>query len=264
MKNRSFSDAVHIVAIVGAVVCIGKLSIASQADEGEPNHAMERCYPIDLRGGVVTPLPGPYLAYVVPPEDFDADGWDETVIKLTINDPSLHHSPKAARFLIAYDGQPTGMTVNIGDSPSNNGFSGDGADQSNDAELQIGGLLDSPEQEPLFDDLLVLGKDGTTEAVGTAEIAIVRNIVKQDETVSLVVSNKRVSYKNRHFPISGKIRSAWLYALDGQPDTEGPVNYDIFASFNRVIAGGRTGSGVGEVKVCLVFPLKDNQANRDW
>ena len=83
--------------------------------------------------------------------------------------------------------------------------------------------------------------------------------MKKDETVALTVSNERVHYRSQHVPISGGIGSPWLYALDGQPDTEGPVNYDIFASFNRVIAGNyRSGSGVGEVKVCLVSHLKKN------
>ena len=77
--------------------------------------------------------------------------------------------------------------------------------------------------------------------------------------MALTVSNERIRYKSQHFPISGEIRSPWLYALNGQPDTEGPVNYDIFASFNRVIAGNyRSGSGVGEVKVCLILRLKDH------
>ena len=48
------------------------------------------------------------------------------------------------------------------------------------------------------------------------------------------------------------MNSPYLFALAGQPDSEGPVNYDIDAAFNKVIAGDyRFGTGVGQVTVTL-------------
>ncbi len=73
----------------------------------------------------------------------------------------------------------------------------------------------------------------------------------------MAVANERVDYKNATLPVTGVIESSWLYALNGQPDTEGPVNNDIYASFNRVIADGsdRFGSGAAKVEVCLLEEL---------
>lgn len=48
-----------------------------------------------------------------------------------------------------------------------------------------------------------------------------------------------------------------MFALAGQPDSEGLVNYDIFAAFNRVIADPfRLGSGAASVTVTL-FPIPE-------
>jgi hypothetical protein len=235
-----------VLILVGATSFSGISAV--HAEENAFARGKVHCYPINLTGGAIQPLPTPYLEYVVPPEDSNNDGWYETVIKVKIDDPSIRHSPAAARFFVKYDGPPTGWTVNIGDSQSNNGGSGDAADQSNDAELQMGGEFNDE-----FDDLWIFGHDGVSVERGDAKMAQAFSHVKDGETTVFTISNERVEYKNMDYPIIGEVRSPWLYALDGQADTEGPVNHDIYASFNRVISSAyRIGTGVGKVKVCLI------------
>lgn len=49
-----------------------------------------------------------------------------------------------------------------------------------------------------------------------------------------------------------RLDSSYLYALNGQPDSEGPVNYDIYAGFNRTIySAGRNGTGLTKVTIKL-------------
>jgi hypothetical protein len=68
------------------------------------------------------------------------------------------------------------------------------------------------------------------------------------------VSNEKVVYDN-HDGTASSLASPYLYALAGQPDSEGPVNCDVFAAFNRVIDGDyRSGSGVREVTLRLATP----------
>ncbi len=57
-------------------------------------------------------------------------------------------------------------------------------------------------------------------------------------------------------PVVGdnNITSPYLFALNGQEDKEGKVNSDIYASFNRMILGGRVGKGVEKVKINLILP----------
>jgi hypothetical protein len=208
----------------------------------------KRCFQVDLRRGASTPAPS-FAEFVVSPQDSDSDGWYEAVIKVRIS--ATKQSPEAVQFSIAYDGVPTGMTVDIGDSQTSDGFSGDQGSQSNDAEVQIGGIRGDPEFVPVYDDLQAFGKDGINEARGDPTLARIPNIVRQGETVVLTVSNERIGFSNDAVPTSGSISSSWLYALAGQRDSEGPVNYDVYAAFNRAVAGpDRLGSGVGKVEIC--------------
>jgi len=151
--------------------------------------------------------------------------------------------------------RPTGVTVNIGDSRTNNGFSGDGATQSNDAEIEIGFPLNLT--SPVFNDdtLGIHGNDifpGTPPAPGEAPVLIpVIDFVNDSPVVNLTVADQFFAWDN-NAGVSGSLNSPFLYALNGQPDSEGPVNYDIFAGFNRVISSNsRIGAGVGEVTICL-------------
>ena len=95
--------------------------------------------------------------------------------------------------------------------------------------------------------------DGTSEARGTALIGSAPNVVKDNETIQITVGPKTaLSYANTKFPISNTLKSVWMYALQGEADSEGSMNYDIYAAFNRVIDNNwRCGAGVSKVSVCL-------------
>lgn len=55
--------------------------------------------------------------------------------------------------------------------------------------------------------------------------------------------------------IASEYSSPYLFALQGQADTEGPVNFDLYASFNRVISSNyRSGSGLE--KAVMTFYAK--------
>lgn len=224
------------------------LSFSAAAVLASPTlHAKDKCYTIDLKTGVVPAKAIPFISIVQAPIDTNQDGYFETVLKLKVNAPrrSLPFTPRAVKFMVSYDKAPSGLSVNIGDSATNNGHSGDGATQSNDAEVQIGSA------DPAFpyDTLFAYGHDNTPAARGTIDIARISNVVKAGETVTLTAADSSICYENKAFPLVGGVKSPWLFALKGQPDTEGPVNYDIYAGFNRAITD-RIGSGVAKVKVC--------------
>jgi hypothetical protein len=158
-----------------------------------------------------------------------------TVMKVNL-DPNDSGFRKAI-FDVGYGSNPAGWTVNIGDSATNDGFAGDYITQSNDAELEVQGGLFS-----------IYGKDGTPSQ------PLFRTSGFEDDFTfaTFEISDQKVVYDN-HDGIAGSLTSPYLYALNGQPDTEGPVNYDIFAAFNRVINGDyRSGTGVKEVTIKLL------------
>lgn len=95
--------------------------------------------------------------------------------------------------------------------------------------------------------LSVFGRDGTP----TYPLLTVPNAgLGAGKVVSFQVADRRFCW---NFGAFSCVTSEWLYALNGQPDTEGPVNYDIYAAFNRVVTGrsDRNGTGVSIVSVSL-------------
>ena len=209
-------------------------------------------YELNLRSDDFILPSTPFINFEVTPEDSNNDTWFETVLRINVGDPSLNNRFDVAEFQTTYDGEPLGITVNIGDSRTNNGFAGDGATQSNDAEMQIGTRLDLPQDTIFFEDLSIWGKDDTDRNIFPGGLLqTVPDIVSQGSKLNLTVKDEFLAWNNNE-GISGNLNSPLLYALNGQADTEGSVNYDIFAAFNRTVASrSRIGLGVGEVTICL-------------
>lgn len=225
-----------------------------------PSH----CTTINLKNGTHTSLPG-NMSFVVSPVDTNSDGYYETVLKITLK-PLAKNILEKAQFSISYDETPMGNSVDIGDSSTNNGAGGDAGTQSNDAETQIGKASDTTAGFTEDPTLWVFGHDGVPnpsavyEATDWGEgLAVVPQSVGSGDTITLNVSNEALSFDSSGRPVSGNIQSTWLYALNGQPDTEGPVNYDIYAGFNRVIYDptlSRLGQGVETVEICTAPDLE--------
>lgn len=261
MNVRTASKRNPVVSPIIALVLAGLFASSSvMADPpswvavGRPADT-SHCFSVDLRTGELNGMIPANMEFIVPPEDAypaDGDGYYETVLRISLAPTSSKWAtqPRSVAFIVDYDTAPTGFTVNIGDSATNNGFAGDGASQSNDAELTVGGLQSGSANE--FDEMRIYGHDGTFEARGVQQLAQVSNVTKAGETLTLAVTNEWLGYRNKSAPIAGVMASPWLFALKGQPDSEGPVNYDIYASFNRVITGtvDRFGTGASKVKIC--------------
>ena len=192
-------------------------------------------YSVDLKNPSYELPPNPFISFKDTPNDSNNDSWLETVLKINL-DPA--NGFDVAKFMVEYDDTPQGWTVNIGDSITNNGYDGDGSSQYNDAEMQI-----------LNTQLTVYGNDKANE-LGIEPLQQVNNFVTDGSTVAFEVRNEYLGWDNNS-GISDSLNSPYLYALNGQPDSQGLVNYDIYAGFNRVISSSRKGSGVSKVTVCL-------------
>ncbi|MEH0879093.1 hypothetical protein V6M80_12260, partial [Enterococcus faecium] len=117
---------------------------------------------------------------------------------------------------------------NIGDSQSNNGYAGDGGNQANDAEVHAVGKA-----------IYFYGRD---KSYGVSYGLIYTRANFLVNTVTLTISNGLITAENGSGFIY--IDSDKMFALNGQSDFEGPVNYDLYFGFNRVVASGRYGSGL--------------------
>lgn len=167
------------------------------------------------------------------------EGDDRIVVRIALD--AEHSGYARARFEIAYDDMLRGATVHIGDSISNDGDGRDDGDQSNDAEMLIFG-----------GNLVVQGNDSIPAhetSNGQRQLYTLPDVARSGETIVLEVANE-------HLGINGPggidvIESPYLFALAGQPDREGAVNYDIYAAFNQTVNGESQGAGVRTVLITL-------------
>lgn len=240
--NSSLPTAVVAFLTIGTLLLIGS---------GEAQAATLQIGTIDLKTGIVSgKLPNNFITFVQSPVNEYSDSYYETVLKINFEPASKYI---AAIFDVKYDAEPWGLSVNIGDSSTNNGHSGDGVTQSNDAEMQIGVNPDANIPPAQYNDLFVFGKDGSPNPT----LKIIPDVVSKNQTISLTVANEYLAW-NLPNGTASSLRSPYLYALKGQADQEGSVNYDIYAAFNRSIDGTyRPGSGVSQVRVSVIVPTPE-------
>jgi hypothetical protein len=193
-------------------------------------------FSVNLQTGVGDAAVPPYITYQSPIRDANGDGWDEAVLKITLDGSPYN----LAMFQVQYTATPSGdVNVNIGDSSADDTGGGDAGTQSNDSEVHVGRGGGVPTTMWAYG------------SPGGGELAQVPNFAANGVTATFVVRNNFVSWDNSQ-GVSGSLSSPYLFALAGQPDSEGPVNYDIYAAFNKAVAGDyRFGTGVGQVTVTL-------------
>jgi hypothetical protein len=188
-------------------------------------------------------IQGSQISLMAAPWDSDGDGFYEAVLKVNL-DPSLGYTK--LRAVLDYEGVPTGFTLNIGDSATNDGGGGDAFTQQRDAEMQIQNQTMS-----------VFASD-----LGGAPLNATRLsetlMGLRDSGLKVCVADMFLSHGSAYSELdfsSCPPGADLLYALKGQPDSEGLVNYDIYVGLNRVIYGapfnGRIGSGLAKVYLTL-------------
>ncbi|MGR3220703.1 MAG: hypothetical protein ACUZ8H_12940, partial [Candidatus Anammoxibacter sp.] len=148
------------------------------------------------------------------------------------------------KIVVEYEGTPSGWTVNLGDSSSNDGFGGgSGAVTENVAELQI---LD--QTMTVFSSAI---SPGVVEQLWKQDVSLT------DSAIKLVVKNQFLSWGGPH----GTLQTPNLLALYAIPDISVNPAFEagvsdgskIFLGINRVISGpgNRTGTGARRVMITL-------------
>jgi hypothetical protein len=208
-------------------------SIDSQANDRPSNFIP---YQIDLKTGKVSARSNSVISLINPPADSNKDSWFEAAVKIKFDG-----NIKKVKFIVAYDKTPSGWTVNLGDSQSNNGYGGDASTQSRDAEMQI-----------VNKNMAVFGNDYNTPAGGELIQGKVPDFANKSSRVELEVSNEQLTWDNKS-GLKNTLNSPYLYALKNQSDATGTLNSEIYAGFNRVISGpgNRIGSGASKVTILL-------------
>uniref|UniRef100_A0A2C9KLA4 Uncharacterized protein n=1 Tax=Biomphalaria glabrata TaxID=6526 RepID=A0A2C9KLA4_BIOGL len=153
------------------------------------------------------------------------------VLKLTVSkdDPDR----KRLLFDLFFD-NPQGWVFNLGDSETNNGYAGDAMSQGRDAELQLYGNLTG-----WLSDFGPSGKAFTTTNPAKTRLTLLVG----DEHVVWIGDGDATKVNYYSNP-------GW-FALNGQVESEGPINHDLYLATNGVITMSprRTGSGLCKVGI---------------
>lgn len=200
------------------------------------------CY-LDLQQGAppICPNPAVYTSVRVDPivitspfnDDCDTSAWFAGVVQVDLPAGCI-----GLEITVEYDGVPEGWTVNIGDSPTNNGFGGDAGSQppGQNAELDV------------LDDQLTLWS-GATNASGVTKLAAQLLPLGPDAALKFVVEDQFVSWGSPYTAATSVDDRLFFVPTGPTP----PDNRRLFAAFNRVISpvglpnSSRNGCGVGHV-----------------
>jgi hypothetical protein len=172
-------------------------------------------------------MPGGACANAVVPAGCPASaGWKQAALKIVVPNGCT-----TANIVVEYEDLPCGWTVDLGDSPTDNGYGGDSGSTPHNAELQIVG-----------EDLRVYNGSGNAaliDNIAGADLALTNAALK------FTVKEQFVSWSNPYSFLSTP-NTKMLYALSDAADPRA-----IYLGLNRVIlaTAGRTGYGARRVLI---------------
>jgi hypothetical protein len=193
---------------------------------------------IDLKSGLVGTLGGPNTnvgvsGFIASPV-VGCAGWKEAVLKI-----NFAGGCTKATIWAQWEGLPKAWTLNIGDSPTNDGFGGGVPGTTlNDAELWV-----------LNERMSVANGGSTVDTIYNQDQSLT------DSALNFVVKNQYISWGQPYgFLQTPNLKNLFaLSAVDPLDVTNGANN--IYAGLNRVIynapANGRRGCGLRRVLVAL-------------
>lgn len=175
-------------------------------------------------------LPSGVITNVELPPNANPDCPTTRMLKLEIELPE--ECSKAVIWL-QYEGQPSGWTLHVGDSATNNGFGGDAGTTTNDAELQI-----------LEEDLSVYSNGAAPDRIALMHLALT------DGALNVVVTDQSVSWGQPYSALES-FNGERLFAI---PDQDGDGRR-IYLGVNRVFGAAgdddRNGCGARRVMISL-------------
>jgi hypothetical protein len=200
-------------------------------------------FALDLKTGEqVNSGLAPYVSYTASgalapvPAATGCPGWSMAALKIVI--PGAPNACKQANVVVEYEGQPKLWTVNLGDSPTNDGFSGDAGTTANNAELWINA-------ENLF-----LANGGNQPSV-INNPQVLQHLGLSDGAVKLVVKNQIVSW-SQPYSLAQAPASKNLFAIPDKTVAAADQRA-IYLGLNRVITSRPDRTGCGARRVLISF-----------
>lgn len=158
-----------------------------------------------------------------------AANWKRATLKI-----ALPTDCTQANVVVEYEGLPAGWTINIGDSPTNDGFAGDAGTTANNAELWI------------FNELLSVANASNNPAL--IDNPLVRaDLALTDGALKFVVKNQSVSW-GHPYSLLQMPATKHLFAI---PD--GVDGRTLYVGLNQVVSGRADRRGCGARRVLVTY-----------
>jgi hypothetical protein len=210
-------------SVVGFLLVLATSNMAGAACPGNPFY-------LDLKTGVTSANPQITFKSALANSPAPCTGWKEAVLKIDLRGCTQ------ANVVVEYEGTPKDWTVNLGDSPTNDGFAGDAGTTPNNAEMWI-----------VNEDLSVANGGN---APGVIDNPIARlDMALTDSALKFVVKNQYLSIGNP----AGLLQTPNTKKLFAIPDTAvAAEGSNIYLGINRTIANpSRRGCGARRVLINL-------------
>lgn len=175
---------------------------------------------------------------LLPPNPNCPGDWYEAHVNINLDPHDPNKPARTAHITVEYEGTPAGWTVDIGDSPTDNGYGGNNGTSEKAAEVQVVDQLLS-----VFDD-------------NTGVYGQVDNLLRQQESLTngslkFTITDQTLTVGQPSSVLATPVTKL-LYTLPDPADPNGP--YYIYAAFNAVIypTSGRTGCGARSAVISTV------------
>jgi len=227
MKNR---QTLLTACVIAATLALPSMATAQCNPNGLGVHYLDLKLPFDISPSsfgnpaedATMLLEGP-----TPNPDPECQGWFSALVKI-----SIPEGCSRAHIWLEYEGMPTGWTVNIGDTLTNNGFGGDQGEPDSEAELQV------------LDETLSVYSVATSP--GVVDLLAQEDMGLTDGALQICVGDQFVSW-GQPFTALETPSSELLFKL---PDPASAEPNTVYLGVNRVVAGtNRRGCGVRRVLI---------------
>jgi hypothetical protein len=144
--------------------------------------------------------------------------------------------PRTAYFTVEYEGTPWGWGVNIGDSPTNNGYGGNSGGPEHAAELQVLNQLLTVYNDP--------GIPGQVDNMLNQQLSLVNG------SVHFAVADQALSIGQPRSILATPVTRT-LFQIPDPNIPSDPARWSIYAGFNHVVDPNtnRYGCGVRSVTI---------------
>jgi hypothetical protein len=184
--------------------------------------APQQTFVYDTRGNGTVVHPNPLVGVQL----IQAGPFAQALLTINVASPC-----RRANIVVEYEGQPVGWTVNLGDSPSNDGYGGDYGTTPNNAELQVLG------------NILTVYSSATSPS--NLQVLEVDTLSLRDGSLKFVVGNQYLTWGQPFHQVPGAPK---LFALPDAVDGS-----RIYLGINHVVLAQRNRTGTGARRVMISF-----------